>query len=139
MLGKEIRTRRKRYAISQGELARLINVKPNTMSQYENGTRKIPLDVLANIAKVLKCSVLDLAYEEIGITDPSSENVTMPKQDIEDGEGADLNFTDPLDEEMVRLLKDLDKIAKEKVIAYMRDQKIITGYYKAVRKKDKMQ
>ena len=45
------------------------------------------------------------------------------------------NFADPLDNEIVALLKDLDKVAKEKVITYMRDQKVITGYYRAVRER----
>lgn len=34
--------------------------------------------------------------------------------------------------EIFKLLKDLDKVAKEKVIAYMRDQKSLTVYYSAV-------
>ena len=49
------------------ELARLVHVKANTMSQYENGMRKVPLDVLAGVARVLKCTVMDLAYEEMGM------------------------------------------------------------------------
>lgn len=135
MIGKEVVARRKRVGLTQRELARLINVKPNTMSQYENGVRKVPLDVLANVAKVLKCSVIDLAYEEMGIAaDPETERLITDGRPAEPKEG-ELMFADPLDNEIVALLKDLDKIAKEKVITYMRDQKVITGYYRAVRER----
>ena len=93
MIGKEIIVRRKRMSLTQRELARLINVKSTTMHQYEVGLRKIPLEALGNIAKILQCSPEDLAFE------------------------------------------DLDQIAKEKVITSMRDQKVITGYYRAVRER----
>ncbi|MDO5114902.1 MAG: helix-turn-helix transcriptional regulator [Synergistaceae bacterium] len=136
MIGKEIFERRKRIGLTQRELARLINVKPNTMSQYENGMRKIPIDVLANVAKALRCKVEELAYEEMGVSRNSKQ----------DGETSDVVismsacdariFTDPLDNEIIALLKDLDRIAKEKVIAYMRDQKVITLYYRAVKERE---
>ena len=57
----------------------------------------------------------------------------MPNVNRKGDEGS--VFADPLDNEIVALLKDLDKIAKEKVITYMRDQKVITGYYRAVRER----
>lgn len=135
MIGKEIVARRKRFDLKQRELARLISVKPTTMHQYEVGLRKIPLDALGKIAKILQCTPADLAYEEFGLPDPS-ENVEK-HSGIKDtnAEVEKSNFADPLDAEIVALLKDLDKIAKEKVITYMRDQKVITGYYRAVRER----
>ena len=53
MLGHEIAAMRKRNGLSQRELARLLNIKQNTMSQYERGVRKIPFDTLVNISKIL--------------------------------------------------------------------------------------
>ena len=135
MIGKEVVARRKRVGLTQRELARLINVKPNTMSQYESGVRKIPLDVLANVAKVLKCSVMDLAYEEMGIAVATETERRITDGRLAEPKEGELMFADPLDNEIVALLKDLDKIAKEKVITYMRDQKVITGYYRAVRER----
>ena len=135
MIGKEVVARRKRVGLTQRELARLINVKPNTMSQYESGVRKIPLDVLANVAKVLKCSVMDLAYEEMGIAVAPETEWRITDGRLAEPKEGELMFADPLDNEIVALLKDLDKIAKEKVITYMRDQKVITGYYRAVRER----
>lgn len=136
MIGEEIRMRRMRMGITQRELARLINVKPNTMCQYENGDHKIPLEVLGDIAKILKCSPEDLAFEEFGLPAPSE--TTAGDSEIKgsaNDDGGKLIFTDPFDNEIIALLKDLDQIAKEKVITYMRDQKVITGYYRAVRER----
>ncbi|EXG78625.1 helix-turn-helix domain-containing protein [Cloacibacillus evryensis] len=136
MIGKEIIVRRKRMSLTQRELARLINVKSTTMHQYEVGLRKIPLEALGNIAKILQCSPEDLAFEEFGLPAPSE--TTAGDSEIKgsaNDDGGKLIFADPLDNEIVALLKDLDQIAKEKVITYMRDQKVITGYYRAVRER----
>ena len=133
MIGKEICARRKRMGLTQRELARLVNVKANTMSQYENGMRKVPLDVLAGVARVLKCTVMDLAYEEMGMAADSSVDLDTGDTRVAEPKDEVPMFADPLDNEIVALLKDLDQIAKEKVITYMRDQKVITGYYRAVR------
>ena len=134
MLGEEIRARRKRLGLTQKALASLINVKPTTMCQYENGTNEMSFAVLKNIAKVLNCSAADLAYEELGMADqplgPSGDDAASPSGSKKE----ELFFTDPLDVEIVKLLKNLDKVAKEKVIAYMRDQKAVTNYFEIVRK-----
>ncbi|MPM82695.1 hypothetical protein SDC9_129757 [bioreactor metagenome] len=135
MIGKEICARRKRMGLTQRELARLVNVKANTMSQYENGMRKVPLDVLAGVARVLKCTVMDLAYEEMGMAADSSVDLDTGDTRVAEPKDEVPMFADPLDNEIVALLKDLDQIAKEKVITYMRDQKVITGYYRAVRER----
>ena len=135
MIGKELCARRKRMGLTQRELARLVNVKANTMSQYENGMRKVPLDVLAGVARVLKCTVMDLAYEEMGMAADSSVDLDTGDTRVAEPKDEVPMFADPLDNEIVALLKDLDQIAKEKVITYMRDQKVITGYYRAVRER----
>lgn len=135
MLGEEIRVRRKRIGLTQKALAGLINVKPTTMCQYENGTNEMSFSTLRSIAEVLQCSAVDLAYEELGMPSPHqaasfSNNLAIHSVPADRTEPRD--FVDPLDAEIVRMLKYLDKIAKEKVIAYMRDQKIISGYYNAI-------
>lgn len=53
MLGEEIRSRRKRLGLTQKALAALINVKPTTMCQYENGTNEMSFAVLKSIAEAL--------------------------------------------------------------------------------------
>ena len=37
--------------ITQTEVARYLNVKQNTYSQYENGKRQLPIEMLIDLAK----------------------------------------------------------------------------------------
>lgn len=136
MLGDKIAAMRKRSGLSQRELARLLNIKQNTMSQYERGIRKIPFDTLMNIAKILKCSILDLACEELGASGYELENFSQECSRVSSALLQDVQVCcDPQDAEVLSLLKDLDQIAKSKVIDFMRDQKVVTNYYKAVKER----
>ena len=52
--------------LTQSEVARLLNVRQNTYSQYENGQRQIPIDALILLAKFYHTSMdylLDLTDE----------------------------------------------------------------------------
>lgn len=52
--------------LTQSEVARLLNVRQNTYSQYENGQRQIPIDALILLAKFYHTSIdylLDLTDE----------------------------------------------------------------------------
>ena len=51
--------------ITQSRLAELLHIRQNTYSQYENGQRQIPLDILIALAKFYNTS-LDYI---VGITD----------------------------------------------------------------------
>ena len=42
--------------ITQKEIADLLHIKQNTYSQYENGQRQIPINVLIALAKFYKTS-----------------------------------------------------------------------------------
>ena len=42
---------------TQEQIAKYLNVKQNTYSQYENGQRQIPIDSLIRLAKLYKTSV----------------------------------------------------------------------------------
>lgn len=131
MLGKEIRIRRKRLGLTQRALARMINVRPTTLCQYENGTNEMSFAVLRDIAHVLKCSVIDLAYEEFGMPNPSDLNSINNDDDgLQDVYA--YNSASPLDKEIFILLQDLDEVAKKKVVEFMRDQRVITRYFRLV-------
>lgn len=54
--------------VKQKELAELLNIKQNTYSQYENGKREIPLEMLWKLADFYDVSVDYL----IGRTDNST-------------------------------------------------------------------
>ncbi len=54
--------------IKQKELAELLNIKQNTYSQYENGKREIPVEMLWKLADFYEVSIDYL----IGRTDNST-------------------------------------------------------------------
>ena len=43
--------------LTQKEIAKYLNIKQNTYSQYENGQRQIPIDALILLAKFYNTSV----------------------------------------------------------------------------------
>ncbi len=43
--------------ITQSELAAFLHIKQNTYSQYENGQRQVPLDVLISLARYYNTSL----------------------------------------------------------------------------------
>ena len=53
--------------LTQADVAKILNVRQNTYSQYENGQRQIPLDFLIALAKFYKTStdyILELSDEK---------------------------------------------------------------------------
>ncbi len=42
--------------LTQTEIAKILNIKQNTYSQYENEKRQLPIDVLIKLAKFYKVS-----------------------------------------------------------------------------------
>ena len=45
------------FGATQQQLSKVLNIKQNTYSQYENGSRQIPIDVLIKLAKYYEVSV----------------------------------------------------------------------------------
>ena len=58
--------------LTQKEVASEINVKQNSYSQYENGTRELPIGSLIKLAKFYKVST-DYILELTDIEDPYPE------------------------------------------------------------------
>ena len=59
----KLRQLREENNLSQQALSQYLNVKQNTYSQYENGKRQLPIDVLIKLAKFYDVStdyILDL-------------------------------------------------------------------------------
>ncbi len=54
---KHVRDLREDHDLKQDDLAKILNISQRTYSHYENGTRKIPLDVLVALADYYNCSV----------------------------------------------------------------------------------
>ena len=63
---KNIKTRLKELRIShtlkQSDIANILYIKQNTYSQYENGIRTIPLDLLIKLCKYYKVSMDYILY-----------------------------------------------------------------------------
>ena len=43
--------------LTQSELSEFLHIKQNTYSQYENGKRQVPLDILIRLADYYDCSI----------------------------------------------------------------------------------
>ena len=56
MVFERIRNIREDRDIRQRQVAEYLNVSQNTYSQYENGQRQLPIDVLIKLAKFYKVS-----------------------------------------------------------------------------------
>lgn len=50
--------------ITQNQLAHMLGISQGLVSQYINGRRKADFYTIREIAKILRCSVKDLIYEE---------------------------------------------------------------------------
>lgn len=126
MIGDEIKRIRKLRGITQRDLAQMVNVKPNTMSQYESGKNEVSFHILREISAALSCSPLDLAYEELALDKPCASLCTE-KTDENSAE-------EPAIEQMIlEMLKSIDIKCKYKVLEYVREQVIVSNHYKKLR------
>lgn len=51
-----IKDLREDHNLTQAEIAKMLHIKQNTYSQYENGQRQLPLSCLITLAKFYKTS-----------------------------------------------------------------------------------
>src|SRR5260221_13065229 len=75
-LGSRIRLARERLGLSQEELATAVGRDQRTISEYENGKRKLSAIDLPEFAKALKVSVLYF-YEGVATRDDLDEALLM--------------------------------------------------------------
>ena len=66
-----IRDLREDNDLTQAQVAKHLNVKQNTYSQYENGQRQLLLDALIALARLYKTSTDYI----LGLTDEKTPNV----------------------------------------------------------------
>lgn len=55
--GKRLRSLRKEHDVTQAEMAEMLGVSATTITNYENGNRKMPIDMVVRIADRFKVSV----------------------------------------------------------------------------------
>lgn len=63
-LGRRMAARRAELGLSQAEVARRLGIAQTTYSGYENGSRKLPLDALLPVCRVLETQPLLLLEGE---------------------------------------------------------------------------
>ncbi len=54
---KRIKDLREDYDLTQQALAEILHISQRAYSHYENGNRKLPLDVLVELADYYNCSI----------------------------------------------------------------------------------
>ena len=64
-MGERLRYLRKEKNISQQDIAAFLHIKQNTYSQYENGKRQLPIEILISLARFYNVST-DFIF---GLTD----------------------------------------------------------------------
>lgn len=121
--GKKIREARKAAGLTQKELAAKLGIVPNSISQYENGTRNAKPATLRRIAEAIGCTLFDLAGDDMKISKEDWEE--LGREDF----GAD---PEPIGEDpgpirederpLLRYYRDLEDSRKEKVVDYAADQ-----------------
>ncbi|MDY6824394.1 MAG: helix-turn-helix domain-containing protein [Thermodesulfobacteriota bacterium] len=107
-IGETIRKRRKATGMSQMELAAKINLSFQQVQKYENGSSRIPVPRLYDIARALNVHIQDF-FKEIDMTD----SVFAPPPVY--GNKQDWLTPTPLDREEMRLLKRFRKINDTKI------------------------
>lgn len=65
MIGMRIRNLRKNRGISQEELAESVDISATHISHIENGSTKLSLTVLVNIASVLSVQIDELLFDHV--------------------------------------------------------------------------
>lgn len=55
--GKRLKSLRREHDVTQAEIAEMLGVSTTTITNYENGNRKMPIDMVVKIADRYKVSV----------------------------------------------------------------------------------
>ena len=66
--GEKIKQARTAAGLTQKDLAARLEIVPNTISQYENGTRKPKIETLRRIASAIGCQLSDLIGDDMKIS-----------------------------------------------------------------------
>ncbi len=64
-LSQNIKFLRKKFKLTQDELAKKLNISRQVISYYENGTREPDLNIMINISKIFNCSLDLLLFSDL--------------------------------------------------------------------------
>lgn len=87
-IANRLRVAREQAGLSQGQVARMLDVHRPTISEIEAGRRKVSAEELARLAKIYGVSVSWLTKEESEVEDPAVELAArelakLKKQDLD--------------------------------------------------------
>jgi len=92
---------------SQNELAQKSGVPQSSISYVEKHERDLPIDYAVKLATALDCNVLDIIWEELGIT-PNDKPST---------------YQDPTIDSIASMLQDMPAEERRKVFEYAEEKK----------------
>lgn len=139
-ISRNIRKFREKLKMTQPELASLVGVCPNTISNYETGRTNVKLKDIPKLAQALKVSENDILpgyYAPVAMEDPQEEYETAPEKkvselqdEVEDAKnvmGSLLKVITERDDEIKRLKETIadqnDKITKLEAQAALREKR----------------
>lgn len=80
-LSKNLKFLRKRQGLGQGELAKLLDIKSNTISNYENEVSAPDYSMLEKIISIFHVSAHDILYVDIEIAFESNKSKILTNKD----------------------------------------------------------
>ena len=123
--GEKIKQARTAAGLTQKDLAAKLEIVPNTISQYENGTRKPKIETLRRIANAIDFPLFELIGDDMKI---SREEYTRKIGEIfnfamfgDDSEDAPERIRED-ERPLLRYYRELDGTRKDKVVGYAADQ-----------------
>lgn len=56
----KLKEKRLEKNLTLNEVGKMLNLKPNTISQYENAKRKVSINIAKRLAEIYQCKIDDL-------------------------------------------------------------------------------
>nr|WP_271401577.1 XRE family transcriptional regulator [Salinicoccus roseus] len=79
-MGKIVKNKRESMGIKQTDFADRLGIHKSTLSKYEKGMRKIPMDDIGKMAEVLGMSIEDLLLERQTVTEVPIKQIPVVSQ-----------------------------------------------------------
>jgi transcriptional regulator with XRE-family HTH domain len=81
-IAQRIRAARENAGLSQGQAAKLLGIPRPSVTEAEQGKRKVSAPELAEMARLYRVAVGWLACEEGGETDPTQDQIQLVAREI---------------------------------------------------------
>ena len=122
LLGKQIKEFRKKYKLTQTELADQVGVTKSTIAAYENDSRQPSYDVLVKLADVFRISVDSLLLNRTEVI-IAADGLTLEQIDIINNLITYFRKNNSLEESFSKLSPELRKMIKEYLATKKEDER----------------